>query len=115
MGNPGGLPSMGSHRVGHDWSDLAVAGKKEKCTEKDRSGGDTNSPQTLSQNSNTQPEGNSQPSASSEDSKCLDPSSYIHLLRLLPKRLGPKTFSFESQLGLHPWDPQGFRELGDSS
>ena len=21
----GGLPSMGSHRVGHDWSDLAVA------------------------------------------------------------------------------------------
>ena len=21
---PGGLPSMGSHRVGHDWSDLAV-------------------------------------------------------------------------------------------
>ena len=22
---PGGLPSMGSHRVGHDWSDLAVA------------------------------------------------------------------------------------------
>ena len=23
-GKPGGLPSMGSHRVGHDWSDLAV-------------------------------------------------------------------------------------------
>ena len=23
---PGGLPSMGSHRVGHDWSDLAAAG-----------------------------------------------------------------------------------------
>ena len=22
MGEPGGLPSMGSHRVGHDWSDL---------------------------------------------------------------------------------------------
>ena len=22
---PGGLPSMGSHRVGHDWSDLAVS------------------------------------------------------------------------------------------
>ena len=22
---PGGLPSMGSHRVGHDWSDLAAA------------------------------------------------------------------------------------------
>ena len=22
---PGGLPSMGSHRVGHDWSNLAVA------------------------------------------------------------------------------------------
>ena len=22
---PGGLPSMGSHRVGHDWSDLAIA------------------------------------------------------------------------------------------
>ena len=24
---PGGLPSMGSHRVGHDWSDIAAAGK----------------------------------------------------------------------------------------
>ena len=25
MGEPDGLPSMGSHRVGHDWSDLAAA------------------------------------------------------------------------------------------
>ena len=25
MGEPGGLPSMGSSRVGHDWSDLAAA------------------------------------------------------------------------------------------
>ena len=25
MGEPGGLPFMGSHRVGHDWSDLAAA------------------------------------------------------------------------------------------
>ena len=25
-GEPGGLPSMGSHRVGHDWSDLAAGG-----------------------------------------------------------------------------------------
>ena len=24
-GEPGGLPSMGSHRVGHDWSDSAAA------------------------------------------------------------------------------------------
>ena len=23
-GEPGGLPSMGSHRVGHDWNDLAA-------------------------------------------------------------------------------------------
>ena len=35
MGEPGGLPSLGSHRVGHDWSDLAAAaaernGKKKK-------------------------------------------------------------------------------------
>ena len=29
MGEPGGLPYMGSHRVGHDWSDLAAAVKKE--------------------------------------------------------------------------------------
>ena len=34
-GEPGGLPSLGSHRVGHDWIDLAaaaaagLAGKKE--------------------------------------------------------------------------------------
>ena len=27
MGEPYRLPSMGSHRVGHDWSDLAAAGK----------------------------------------------------------------------------------------
>ena len=26
---PGGLPSMGSHRVGHDWSDLAAAAAGE--------------------------------------------------------------------------------------
>ena len=25
VGEPGGLPSMGSHRVWHDWSDLAAA------------------------------------------------------------------------------------------
>ena len=25
MAEPGGLPSMGSHRVGHYWSDLAAA------------------------------------------------------------------------------------------
>ena len=27
---PGGLPSMGSHRVGHDWSDLAAAAVNKK-------------------------------------------------------------------------------------
>ena len=26
MGEPGGLSSMGLHRVGQDWSDLAAAG-----------------------------------------------------------------------------------------
>ena len=38
-GKPGGLPSMGSHRVGHDWSDLAVAAEdfKTPCTSPDRS------------------------------------------------------------------------------
>ena len=30
MGEPGGLPSMGSHRVGHDWSDLAAAAAREE-------------------------------------------------------------------------------------
>ena len=29
-GEPGGLPSMGSHRVRHDWSDLAAAGQNIK-------------------------------------------------------------------------------------
>ena len=29
MGEPGGLPSMGSHRVGHDWSNLAAAAAAE--------------------------------------------------------------------------------------
>jgi len=30
-GEPGGLPSMGSHRVGHDWSDLAAAVLPRVC------------------------------------------------------------------------------------
>ena len=43
-GEPGGLPSMGSHRVGHDWSNLAAAaaakdGKEEVIP---------NSPQSIS-------------------------------------------------------------------
>ena len=29
MAEPGGLPSMGSHRVGHNWSDLAVAAAEQ--------------------------------------------------------------------------------------
>ena len=31
-GEPGGLPSMGLHRVGHDWSDLAAAAKVSKLS-----------------------------------------------------------------------------------
>ena len=37
MGEPGGLPSLGLHRVGHEWSDLAAAAaaayilKNAKC------------------------------------------------------------------------------------
>ena len=30
-GEPGGLPSMGSHRVGHDWSDAAAAAAAAEC------------------------------------------------------------------------------------
>ena len=30
---PGGLPSMGSHRVGHNWSDLAAAAAESKIKE----------------------------------------------------------------------------------
>ena len=30
MEKPGGLPPMGSHRVGHDWSDLAAAAEEEE-------------------------------------------------------------------------------------
>ena len=29
-GEPGGLPSMGSHRVGHNWSDLAAVAAADK-------------------------------------------------------------------------------------
>ena len=31
MEEPGGLPSMGSHRVRHDWSDLAAAAAEQSC------------------------------------------------------------------------------------
>ena len=34
-GEPGGLQSMGSHRVGHDWSDLAVAGFPGSTSDKE--------------------------------------------------------------------------------
>ena len=30
-GEPGGMPSVGSHRVGHDWSDLAAAAAASIC------------------------------------------------------------------------------------
>ena len=30
MAEPGGLPFMGSHRVGHDWSDLAAVSKSNR-------------------------------------------------------------------------------------
>ena len=33
-GEPGGLPSLGSHRVGHDWSDLAAAPNQWGWTDK---------------------------------------------------------------------------------
>ena len=33
MVEAGGLPSMGSHRVGHDWSDLAAATADFKLTQ----------------------------------------------------------------------------------
>ena len=33
-GEPGGPPSMGSHRVGHDWSDLAAAAAYSNVKEK---------------------------------------------------------------------------------
>ena len=31
-GEPGGLPSVGSHRVGHDWSDSAAAAAAAQAT-----------------------------------------------------------------------------------
>ena len=38
IGEPGGLPSMGSHRVGHDWSNLAHTPLEEKRTRTDNKG-----------------------------------------------------------------------------
>ena len=35
MAEPGRLPSMGSHRVGHDWSDLAAAAAESVLLQKD--------------------------------------------------------------------------------
>ena len=35
-GKPGGLPSMGSHRVGHDQSDLATAEAKMYARKKNK-------------------------------------------------------------------------------
>ena len=35
-GEPGGLLSMGSHRVGHDWSDLAASLLGKFCGQSER-------------------------------------------------------------------------------
>ena len=35
-GEPGGLPSMESHRVGHDWSDLAAVAVAAEEEEKNK-------------------------------------------------------------------------------
>ena len=43
-GEPGGLPSMGSHRVGHDWSDLAAAAA---CMSKGKENTQTNTQKIL--------------------------------------------------------------------
>ena len=41
-GEPGGLPSMGSHKVGHDWSDLAAAAASDSVVKNlSASAGDT--------------------------------------------------------------------------
>ena len=37
MVDPGGLLSMGSHRVGHDWSDLAAAAASLKSSTNSKS------------------------------------------------------------------------------
>ena len=34
-GEPGGLPSMGSHRVGHDWRDLVAAAARYRHTQRE--------------------------------------------------------------------------------
>ena len=44
-GEPGGLPSLGSHRVGHDWSDLAAAAAARLLTP--RCAGDIRTAQLL--------------------------------------------------------------------
>ena len=36
---PGGLPSMGSHRVGHDRRDLAVEAAAAVCLQREERGG----------------------------------------------------------------------------
>ena len=36
MGEPGGRPSMGLHRVGHDWSDLAAAAAAAERTKSNK-------------------------------------------------------------------------------
>ena len=43
--DPGGLPSMGSHRVGHNWNDLAAAvAVAIKLSAKDQQGGTLSAP-----------------------------------------------------------------------
>ena len=41
MGEPGGLPSMGLHSVGHDWSNLAAREKNEQMKYRGVEGSET--------------------------------------------------------------------------
>ena len=47
-GEPGGLPSMGSHRVGYDWSDLAAAAGIHRVLENRKGVGKINAPVLVS-------------------------------------------------------------------
>ena len=69
-GEPGGLPSMGLHRVGHDWSDLAAAASSKV---------------TLIRSHNHQQAGNTGEGEEELDNNLLSKADFIIIFTFLEK------------------------------
>ena len=104
MGEPGGLSSLGSHRVGHSWSDLAAAAFLKRDTSKSRDQDcrlKTNS-KLKNTGQETKMLGNPLWRENEINSKVLKMSWYLHCCPVVfgfvfPYKLNSETFSLQKE------------------